>query len=631
MKSSHNGNRYFSGVVQNQVLEFFKPYAVSLGALILVSVILSLISGASQVALTPLLEIVLGGTEQAVPAPAAGFSFDLNNIGLSVLQFVQHITGLTDRFQLLLVSTITYLALVLIGQGLGFATRIWAYRLQLVMAHSLEHRLIGHIFRLPMSLLDHQRIGALQQRLVSDINQAMNTVSDLIIDGLTSILLSAFYILLLVKTDIRLTLIAAFAGIVQLGISQILSRTARERTIESVTTGADLGAFRQELLASIREIKLHSAERYEEKRFFDMVRQFVSVMQKYKMYKSIERPARISLNRVIVVVIMLFGAWELLNGHLTVAAFVLFMFFAQNLTGPLSQVASIILNAVEIRAMLSGVISLFELDQEPSGTKIAEPSDFQHELRICNLSFQYADKPVLHHINLTIPKSKVIALVGQSGAGKSTLVDLILRLYLPTQGHIEMDGVPIHEFNLQGYRRLFGVVSQSTTLFNDTVYNNIAYSHPELTQDDIIRAARIANAEEFIVNDLPNGYDTILGERGVLLSGGQRQRIAIARAVVHQPPILIMDEATSALDTESERLVQDAIEKVIQNCTAIIIAHRLSTILKADQIVVMRGGRIIETGTHDELLARGGEYHYLYQLQFQEQDPLPLRERDSAR
>jgi len=226
------------------------------------------------------------------------------------------------------------------------------------------------------------------------------------------------------------------------------------------------------------------------------------------------------------------------------------------------------------------------------------------------------EMPVLHQIDLEIKKGSLVALVGRSGAGKSTLVDLILRFFVPTDGTITLDGHPISEYVMQDYRTLFGTVSQDARLFNATVAHNIAYAREGVSQEEIERAAKIANADKFITEELPLGYEQILGERGVRLSGGQRQRIAIARAVAHNPAILILDEATSSLDSESERLVQDAIEKVIQGSTAIVIAHRLSTVLMADQIIVLDEGRIVEAGTHAELLRKNGAYRHLYDLQF---------------
>ncbi len=600
------------------LITLLKPYTGAMLILALASVVLSLLNGVTQVALTPLLEIVLRGGEATVSAAqvAPGFTFDLNQLGLSVLNLAAQATGFTDPWRLLLVSSGVYVVLAVLGQAAGFATRYWATSMRLRVSRDLEYRLFGHILRLPLSFLHRHPTGWLQSRMSGDVLNATGMINELIIDGLTNVLLSGFYILLLVRTNPNLTLIAAVAGLTQLGLSRALTGMARNRTRDNFEALAQGNAFRQERLSAIREIKSFGAEEIEQKSLFDTLSGVIRLSVRYFLYKHIERPLRISVNRVVVVAVMLFGAWQLLQGQITTSAFLLFMFFAQSLIGPLTSLASVLLNVTEIRAALSGVAYLLSVEEEPGGTRPVSPAAFQDCIELHDVSFAYGDLPVLRHANLVIPKGAMVALVGRSGAGKSTLVDLLMRFYTPTEGIITLDGSPIGDFDLHQYRRLFGVVSQDALLFNDTVYNNIAYARPELTREDIERAARIANAEPFILNDLDHGYDTMLGERGVRLSGGQRQRIAIARAVAHRPPILILDEATSSLDSESERLVQEAIEQVVKGCTAIVIAHRLSTVLMADQIVVLKDGQIVEIGTHQELYDRGGEYRYLYNLQF---------------
>ncbi|MEJ2149406.1 MAG: ABC transporter ATP-binding protein [Chloroflexota bacterium] len=596
-------------------LSLLKPYLGNLIALALATVALSITKGTSQVLLTPLLQLVLGNQSQ-ISGPSTTFSFDLNNIGLSILQLVQRISGRTDRFELLVISSAAYLVVLLIEQTGSFAVRSWAMKLRLVISHSMEHRLFGHIIRLPMSFLDHQQMGSFQGRVIGDMLGATTILNNLIVDGISSLFLGLFYLVLLIRTDVRLTAIAAVAGIIQLGLSQSLTRMARTRSTAMTETNAQLAAFRQERLSTIREIKIHTAEEYEEQRLQDEIQKHIRDGHRYQVYKAIERPIRYVVNRVIILVVTLFGAWELLHGRLNTSAFVLFMYFAQNLISPISTLASSSLQLVEFRALLAGVNSLFAREQDSSGPLPIESGDFKHDIQFAGVSFAYGDLPVLRNIDLTIPKGQMVALVGHSGAGKSTLVDLLLRLYEPTGGQIEIDGVSIKRYDLQSYRRLFGVVSQSAMLFNETVHNNIAYARPDISEEDVKRAAQVANAEGFILDDLENSYQTILGERGVLLSGGQQQRIAIARAVVTNPPILILDEATSALDSEAEQLVRDAISQVVKGNTAIVIAHRLSTVLMADKIVVMRDGEIVEMGTHEQLLALGGEYTHLYNLQF---------------
>jgi subfamily B ATP-binding cassette protein MsbA len=276
------------------------------------------------------------------------------------------------------------------------------------------------------------------------------------------------------------------------------------------------------------------------------------------------------------------------------------------------------------QSSLASAERLFEILDSPAefqldrGTR--EKAAFERDLRFAGVSFSYGDAPVLKGIDFTARKGEVVALVGPSGSGKSTLVDLIPRFYEPSEGRILVDGVDTREIKLPGLRALTGIVSQETVLFHDTVRNNIAYGAPgRYSQQQIEDAAKAANAHSFIT-ELPRGYDTMLGERGTRLSGGQRQRLAIARALLSDPPILILDEATSALDTESERLVQEAIDRLLQGRTVFVIAHRLSTIARADQILVLDRGEIVEQGSHAELLARRGAYHRLYSLQFGDAD-----------
>jgi len=288
---------------------------------------------------------------------------------------------------------------------------------------------------------------------------------------------------------------------------------------------------------------------------------------------------------------------------------------------PLKQLSAMRATA---QSSLASAERLFEILDSPAefqrdrGTR--DRASFDRDIRFEKVSFAYDGNPVLSNIDLEVRKGEVVALVGPSGAGKSTLVDLIPRFYEPASGRILLDGVDTREIKLPALRALTGIVSQETVLFNDTARNNIAYGMPDkYTQAQIEAAARAGNAHDFIM-ELPNGYDTVLGERGTRLSGGQRQRLAIARALLSDPPILILDEATSALDTESERLVQEAVDRLLQGRTVFVIAHRLSTISHADQIIFMDRGEIVERGTHAELLAKRGAYYRLYSMQFHGED-----------
>ncbi|HUF29454.1 MAG TPA: ATP-binding cassette domain-containing protein, partial [Gemmatimonadaceae bacterium] len=302
------------------------------------------------------------------------------------------------------------------------------------------------------------------------------------------------------------------------------------------------------------------------------------------------------------------------------AEFLAFLTFVLRLLQPLKQVAQI---PAAAQNAFAAAERMFEVLDTPTETASDRGSvaveNFREAISFEGVHFSYGDEPVLHDIDLSARQGDVVALVGASGAGKSTLVDLIPRFHEPTAGRITLDGVDIRDITLTSLRGLTGIVSQETVIFNDTVRSNIAYGRGErFSQAEIEAAASAANAHAFI-RELPDGYDTVLGERGTRLSGGQRQRIAIARALLMDPPVLILDEATSALDTESERLVQEAIDRLLQGRTVFVIAHRLSTIMHADQILVLDRGRIIERGTHSGLLARRGAYHRLHSMQFRDE------------
>jgi subfamily B ATP-binding cassette protein MsbA len=299
---------------------------------------------------------------------------------------------------------------------------------------------------------------------------------------------------------------------------------------------------------------------------------------------------------------------------LTVSGFILFAYVGRQVLEPGSRVMTAYLSMYSVLGSFARIGELLaERPQVPDGA--VEKRSFEHTLQLKDVEFAYGTSPALQDVTLDISKGDVMALVGRSGAGKSTLTDLVLRLYDPDRGRVLIDGIDVRTLQHHAYRRLFGVVSQESLLFHDSVLNNIRYGRDELSDADVVRAATVANAHEFIMA-LPRGYDTIVGDRGVRLSGGERQRIAIARAVVHRPQILILDEATSALDSESERQVQVAIDQITENTTSIIIAHRLATVRQANRIVVLDRGRILDIGRHIELLERCPAYRTLCELQF---------------
>jgi subfamily B ATP-binding cassette protein MsbA len=397
-------------------------------------------------------------------------------------------------------------------------------------------------------------------------------------------------------------------------LTKSISSPIRRRAVDQFDAFSRLTASIQEILLGIRVVKSFGAEKYEMKRLIKDIGNIVRVNMRFGIFKHIETPVRETINTFVIGVIALFAAREVLLGNLTATGFFMFLYVGRSIIMPIANLGN---TYTLIQTTLASSKRVFELfEEKPTLKDGSEPIDrFERSIEIRNVSFSYDKTPALRNVTFDIIKGEMVALVGPSGAGKSTLTDLILRFYDPQVGRISIDGKDLRTLKLSKYRSLFGVVSQECLLFNATVRDNIAYGREGLTEEDIINAAKVANAHDFITR-LPDGYESFVGDRGIRLSGGQRQRIAIARAVVGRPDILILDEATSSLDSESEKMVQEAINKIIKDTTAIVIAHRLSTVLNADRIVVLSDGAVEAIGTHDELLEKCPLYRKLYQIQF---------------
>ncbi|HEX6914851.1 MAG TPA: ABC transporter ATP-binding protein [Chitinophagaceae bacterium] len=372
-----------------------------------------------------------------------------------------------------------------------------------------------------------------------------------------------------------------------------------------------------ECMHGIRQVQSFTAEKLMLKRFEDTNRRFSQNSKQLFSKKELASPVSEVLGVFAALILILFGGYLILNGNsdLTGQSFISYLILYTQIMQPLKNISQTSSNIQRGIAATERIFKVLDAETEIKDTPGAtEKTSFQRGISVSDISFAYEQKQVIKNISLEIPEGKKIALVGASGSGKSTLVDLICRYYDVQQGSISIDGTDIRNIKLSSLRHLISFVSQNTFLFNDTIANNIALGMPGAKLEDIMQAARIANAHDFIVHT-ENGYDTIIGEGGLKLSGGQRQRITIARAILKNAPILILDEATSALDTESERLVQDAINKMMENRTSIVIAHRLSTVRHTDEIIVMQHGEIAERGSHDDLIARGGIYKKLVDLQ----------------
>jgi ATP-binding cassette, subfamily B, bacterial MsbA len=514
------------------------------------------------------------------------------------------------------------LAAVILKNLLVWIAGQFGATLQEYVTRDLRNSVYRHLAHLPLGYFTQMKAGQILSRVINDTFETRLILTQIVTQSLQSASLVLVYIAILFSISWKLSLVALII-LPLLGLSlQPMLKRLRKGNLRRGNVHGEMTSVLQETISGIRLVKASGTELYEEGRFADGSNKYAQSSLRMTRLALVAPPVTEIIGTMIAVLVLWLGAWQVLrSGTMTGATLLAFLTLVLRLLQPLKQLSQMRTTA---QSSLASAERLFEILDSPAefqrdrGTRDA--ARFERELKFENVTFSYGDAPVLFGVDLTARKGEVIALVGPSGAGKSTLVDLIPRFYEPTGGRIVIDGVDTREIRLPVLRSLTGIVSQETVLFHDSVRNNIAYgAQGKYTQAQIEAAARAANAHEFIV-ELPRGYDTLLGERGTRLSGGQRQRLAIARALLSDPPILILDEATSALDTESERLVQEAVDRLLQGRTVFVIAHRLSTITHADQILVLERGEIVERGTHAELVARRGAYYRLYSLQFGDAD-----------
>lgn len=445
------------------------------------------------------------------------------------------------------------------------------------------------------------------------------TLPNMITVPLTLILTLAVLLLLNVKLTLACFIAAPLIG---LGIDRVSKLIKTRVTAQQNLLGSTTSVI-QEDIRGIEVIKIFSKEDQEVKRYRSLYSQLITLMRKIILLTSLNRPMTELVMIAAMLIILAYGGFLIFKGEMPFEFLWGFLLYMLNISTPVRDLSGIFINLQMTKAIAGRVFQIIDLPPE----NVDDPNKKQmkpieHSITFENVNFEYPkrnDAQPFHlgPINFSVKKGDVVAFVGNSGGGKTTLISLIPKLFTPSSGVIRFDGIDINELNTRSVRNQIGVVSQENILFYGTVRENILYANPDATDDDLVRAAKIAHADEFILK-LPNGYDTHIGPRGVMLSGGQRQRIALARAVLKRPSILILDEATSALDTESEMYVQKALNEIINLQTTFVIAHRLSTIKNATYICVVENGQITESGTHEELMKKGGKYQYLYSLQFRD-------------
>jgi subfamily B ATP-binding cassette protein MsbA len=490
--------------------------------------------------------------------------------------------------------------------------------LQEYVIRDLRNALYAHLQRLPLPYFTRMKTGQLLARVLNDTQLTKSVIAELVTRSLQNAAMVLAGLAVLLALSWRLTLIAVVVAPVLIGVMQPVLRSLRRGHRRLTNQYGEMTSVVQEAVSGIRLVKAFGGEAYELGRFREASDRYAKGMMRVARLGQLAIPITETIGTLAAVIILWFGAREVLEGG-TMDATTLIAFLAATLRllQPLKQLSQVPTVAAQSMASAERVFEVLDAEAESDrdrGTR--EVTGLAQGMEFERVTFAYESDPVLREVSFSARRGDVIAIVGASGAGKTTLVDLIPRFHEPASGRILLDGVDTRDITLRSLRRLMGIVSQDTVVFNDTVRNNLAYgAAATYTDEQVAAAARAANADGFI-RELPEGYDTVLGERGTRLSGGQRQRIAIARALLVDPPILILDEATSALDSESERQVQEAIDRLLAGRTVFVIAHRLSTVVHATQILVLDRGRVVERGTHEELLARRAHYHRLHAMQF---------------
>jgi subfamily B ATP-binding cassette protein MsbA len=608
---------------------WLRPYRLPLGLGIVATTVASMLDGITLLFLIPLLRHLFGS--------AGGLSTGATGLENQIDQLLAPLLAGASPAMVTVRLVVLLWAALLAKNGLAYLAGRLSVRTQEGLVCDLRSALFSHSLLLDLGWLERTRGGQLIARVMQDADQAKGAVSAGLASFLQNLVLIATTLLVLAQLSWRLTFITlAAAPVLLVGIRALLrslKRHARARADEA----GEMTATVAERLAAVKLIRTHAGEAREAERFQAQADRYRRHVLRTQRFAALTSPVSELFGGLLLVVLIAAGASPGLVGGLSPEALLVFIVAALRIMAPLKAITQFPGQMAQALASVERVFEVLDLPAPEADAAAGGRARFEREIRFDGVWFRYGtgagepgtDHPpshppaptaasawVLEDISFALPKGAIVALVGASGAGKTTLAELLPRLREPTHGRILLDETPLSDLSRQSVRALMGFVGQETVIFNDTVHANIAYGRPGASAAEVEAAARAAHAHGFI-SQLPAGYQTRLGERGTRLSGGQRQRIAIARALLRDPPILILDEATSALDSESERLVQDALNRLMRERTVLVIAHRLGTVRHADQILVLDEGRIAERGTHQDLLARNGLYRRLCEGQFE--------------
>ena len=606
-----------------KIFPFVKPYKFHVVWNIIYNILYALFSTLSFIALIPMMQVLFDNAEKVTEKPVYTSIWNITKFGKEYLYY--YITELQNnngpQYALLLVVSLV-ITTFLFKNLFNYLASNHLMHLKNGVLKDLRITMFTKIINLPISFYSEKRKGDIMARMLGDVGEVQNSffaILELVVKEPMTII---FTIVAMFAISVKLTIFVFIFIPISGYIISLIGKSLKSKSQTIQSEAGYLISIVEESLSGLKVVKSYNAENSFKRRFNDSVGRLLKLSNSIGRKNNLASPFSEFMGIIVIAVLLWFGGNMVLvdklpNGKAVLegAQFLAYMGLAYNILTPAKAISKA---TYAVKSGMAAAQRVFEV-LEVQNTITDKPNalvkaSFDNEIAIENINFKYEDENVLKNFSLQIPKGKTVALVGQSGSGKSTIANLLTRFYDVQEGSIKIDGTDIKDMTMNSLRNMIGLVTQDSILFNDTIKNNILIGKENATDEEIIAALKVANAYEF-VKDLPNGIHTNIGDAGNKLSGGQKQRLNIARAVLKNPPIMILDEATSALDTESEKFVQLAIENMMQNRTSIVIAHRLSTIQKADKIVVMHRGEIVEQGTHDELLALNGTYSKLVLMQ----------------